>query len=120
MVADHPDGAAAILEALVERGHDVTLLTNFAPDTFALARARWPVLGKGRGVTVSGEVRLVKPDPAIYEHHARTFGLDPGATLFIDDSPKNVEAARRAGWQAVEYVGAAQLRRDLARYGIEV
>jgi 2-haloacid dehalogenase len=80
------DGSVAILERLVRAGHDVTMLTNFAADTFVEARQRYPFLNLGRGVTVSGEVGMIKPDERIYRLHAENFGLDAPATLFIDDS----------------------------------
>jgi 2-haloacid dehalogenase len=96
----------------------VTALTNWAPDTFAESTARFPILSRFRGVTVSGHVRLVKPDPAIYRHHAEAFGLTPAHTLFIDDNAANVAAARAAGWQAERFVSPDVLRADLRRYGI--
>ena len=118
MVPHAYDDTVAILERLIDEGHDVTMLTNFAADTFAEARTRFPFLNRSRGVTVSGEVRLLKPDRAIYEHHAASFDLEPAATLFIDDSEKNVEGARAAGWQAVHFRGAPALAADLARLGV--
>lgn len=111
--------AVATAEALIAAGHDVTMLTNFAPDTFEEARARFPVLTRSRGVTVSGAVGMVKPDRAIYDHHARTYALDAAATLFLDDSAANVDAARAAGWRA-EQVTEPDLRPLLSRHGIEV
>ena len=102
-----------IFEALIANGHDVTMLTNFAADTFAAAQERFPVLTRSRGVTVSGSVGLVKPDPAIFAHHAATFGLDPAATLFFDDSAPNVEAATAAGWTARLHTSPEQMRADL-------
>lgn len=118
MVPHAYDDTVAILEGLIDEGRDVTMLTNFAADTFAEARTRFPFLNRPRGVTVSGEVRLLKPDRAIYEHHAASFGLEPVATLFIDDSVKNVEGARAAGWQAVHFTDATTLAGDLARLGV--
>lgn len=118
MVSHAYDDSVAVMEALIDAGHDVTMLTNFAADTFIEARRRWPFLERPRGVTVSGEVRLVKPDRAIYDLHAGNFGLDPGATLFIDDSLANVEGARAAGWQALPFTGAETLRRDLEELGL--
>lgn len=112
--------SVAILERLIDQGHDVTMLTNFASDTFAEARQRFPFLQRPRGVTVSADVGLIKPDRAIYEHHANAFGLEPAATLFIDDSKTNVEGARAAGWQSVQFIDAATLRADLARYGFVI
>jgi len=118
MVPHAYDDSVALMERLIDAGHDVTMLTNFAADTFVEARARFPFLGRPRGVTVSGEVGLIKPERAIYERHATTFGLDPTATLFIDDSQKNVDGARAAGWQAVLFTDAAALRSDLKAVGI--
>lgn len=115
MVPHAHDDTVAVMQELIGAGRDVTMLTNFAADTFVEARASFPFLGQPRGVTVSGEVGLIKPDTAIYRLHAQTFGLAPAATLFIDDSPPNVEGAKAAGWQAVPYTDSETLKRDLAR-----
>jgi 2-haloacid dehalogenase len=120
MVSHAYDDSVEILRALIVAGHDVTMLTNFSRDTFREARKRFPFLNEGRGVTVSGEVKLIKPDPAIYRRHAEDFGLTPSATLFFDDSEKNVEAARDFGWHAELFTSAARMRDDLRRYGVLV
>lgn len=120
MVPHAYDGSVAIMEKLIAEGRDVTMLTNFASDTFREAQARFPFLTKTRGVTVSGDIGLIKPDVAIYETHAKSFGLDPASTIFIDDTLINVEGARAAGWHAVHFTDAEKLRSDLATYGIEV
>jgi len=120
MVSHAYDEVVAILRALIGRGHDVTMLTNFASDTFRQAQALYPFLAEGRGVTVSGDVRLLKPDARIYAHHAETFGLQPAATLFFDDSAHNVDGARDAGWHAELFQTPEKMQRDLARYGIAV
>ena len=118
MVPHAYDDSVAVMERLIDGGYDVTLLTNWAADTFVEARSRFPFLEKPRGITVSGEIKAIKPDRAIYEHHASTFELTPAATLFIDDSPKNVEGAKAAGWQAVLFTGAEPLEADLRRLGL--
>ncbi|MBX9452244.1 MAG: HAD-IA family hydrolase [Mesorhizobium sp.] len=78
----------------------------------------FPFLEKPRGVTVSGEVGLTKPDERIYRLHADTFGLTPATTLFIDDSAKNVEGAKGAGWNAVLFTGADRLAEDFREHGV--
>ncbi|RWL99930.1 MAG: HAD family phosphatase [Mesorhizobium sp.] len=118
MVPHAYDDSVAIMVGLIEGGHDVTLLTNFAVDTLAEARQRFDFLDRPRGVTVSGEIGLIKPDRAIYDHHIAAFGLEPSATLFIDDSQKNVDGAKAAGWQAVLFTDAKALKADLERFGI--
>ncbi|MEM7566707.1 MAG: HAD-IA family hydrolase, partial [Pseudomonadota bacterium] len=90
MVPGEVPGTFAILRALLDAGHDVTMLTNFHQDTFREAQAMYPALTETRGVTVSGEVRMLKPDRDIYDRHVETFGLDPAACLFFDDTVANV------------------------------
>jgi HAD superfamily hydrolase (TIGR01509 family) len=114
------DGTVEILEALVAQGRDVTALTNFNQDLFRLTVPAYPFLSLFRGVTVSGEARMVKPNAAIYAHHAEAFGLTPAATLFFDDSPRNIAAALTAGWNAEVFASPERMRSDLGRYGIAV
>ncbi|MEJ6781244.1 HAD family hydrolase [Aminobacter sp. Piv2-1] len=118
MVPHHYEDSVDLMEGLVAAGHDVTMLTNWASDTFREARGRFPFLETPRGVTVSGDIGLIKPDQRIYEHHVAAFGLDPKASLFIDDSQKNVDGAIAAGWQAVLFTNAKTLEADLKRLGI--
>jgi len=118
MIPHAYEDSVAIMEGFINEGRDVTMLTNFASDTFREAQQLYPFLRKPRGVTVSGDVGLIKPDTAIFERHAGDFGLAPAATLFIDDSPANVEGARSAGWQAIRFVDTETLKADLERFGL--
>ncbi|MFN7011344.1 MAG: HAD family hydrolase [Allorhizobium sp.] len=120
MVPHAYDDSVAIMKGLIDSGCDVTMLTNFAADTFQEARQIYPFLDLPRGVTVSGEIGLLKPDVAIYERHAADFDLDPAASLFIDDVLANVEGARAAGWQAVQFEGADKLKADLRQLGVAI
>lgn len=120
MVPHAYEDSVALMERLIDAGYDVTLLTNWAADTFVEARKRFPFLERPRGITVSGEIGAVKPDRPIYDRHASSFGLDPAATLFIDDSQKNVDGAIKAGWQAVLFTDAKTLEADLERLRIRL
>jgi HAD superfamily hydrolase (TIGR01509 family) len=62
---------------------------------------------------VSAAVKLVKPDPAIYEHLRERFKLDFAESVFIDDLARNVESARRAGLPAIQFQTTDQVRREL-------
>ena len=62
---------------------------------------------------MSGDERLVKPDPAIYRALLERNGLAAKDCLFIDDSPKNVDGAKAVGMDAVQFTDPATLRRDL-------
>ncbi len=120
MVTGPVEGTAAIIEALAESGRDITALTNYSAETFPKAESTYPILGRFRGITVSGRIGMMKPDLGIYRHHAETFGLTPAATLFFDDNPKNVEGARAAGWRAEVFRSPELLREDLTRYGVSL
>jgi putative hydrolase of the HAD superfamily len=54
-------------------------------------------------VVCSALVELAKPDPAIYALSAERLGLPPAACVFVDDSERNIEAARAAGMPAIFY-----------------
>lgn len=120
MITHSIDGSVDIMRRLIADGHDVTMLTNFASDTLREAWVRFPFLTESRGVTISGDIGQIKPDRAIYDHHTKAFDLDPGATLFIDDSLKNVIGAREAGWQSVQFIDPETLKADLQKLGIAV
>ena len=57
------------------------------------------------GAVVSGEERMMKPDPAIYLLLCERYGLDPAECLFVDDNADNCEGARIAGMRAVHFRG---------------
>ncbi|WP_337876821.1 HAD family phosphatase [Elioraea sp.] len=113
-------GTVAILEALHAAGVPLYALTNWSAETFPHAEAAYPFLGRFRAIVVSGRIGLVKPEAAIYRHAIARFGVDPGRTLFIDDSAANVAGAEAAGLRALRFTGPAALARDLAGLGLPV
>ena len=116
MVPHALDERVAALLRLQDDGHDVTLLTNFSSDTFRQAQEMYPFLKTGRGVTVSGDVKLIKPDPAIYDLHTKAFDLAPAATLFIDDSLPNIKSCIEFGWQGIHLSPGDDLEPHLASF----
>lgn len=90
-----------LVHALHERGVRQFYLSNMpAPYADHLEREYAFVRDFEDGL-FSGRVQLIKPDAAIFALAEQRFGLVPERTVFIDDHPKNVEAARARGWQAV-------------------
>jgi FMN phosphatase YigB (HAD superfamily) len=96
MVPGQIEETVTIVEELIEGGVDVTALTNWAADTFAEAEAKFVFLSRFRGITVSGRVGKVKPDPAINRPHPDAFGHATAQTQFIDHNPAKVQAAPAA------------------------
>jgi 2-haloacid dehalogenase len=113
MLAGEVPGTVEVLADLRAAGVPLYALTNWSAETFAITRGRFEFLTWFDGLLVSGEEGMTKPDPAIFRLLLDRFGLDPGATVFVDDSEANVAAARELGIDAVRFTGPGLLRREL-------
>lgn len=105
MVQPVIEGSVATLRALKARGIPVHALTNFGDETFDIALREFPFLRDFDRAFVSGRMRLVKPDPAIYAAVEDAIGLAGGDLLFTDDRPENIEAAAARGWRTHLFTG---------------
>jgi 2-haloacid dehalogenase len=112
------EGTVAILTELRQAGFRTYALSNWSAETFPIALARFPFLDEMDGILISGEVKLAKPDPAIFRELMARFDLTPQTTVYIDDWDRNVAAAESLGMIAVRFVDAEQLRSDLRQIGL--
>jgi len=110
----------AVLRDLKAAGVPLYGITNYSAEKFAVTRARFDFFGLFDGIVVSGEVKLVKPDPAIFLHFLDRYGLVAGDCVFIDDVAVNTAAASAVGFHAIHHRSAADLRRDLNDLGFLV
>ena len=112
-------GVPALMARLEEAGHPLYGLSNMSAEVWPETRERFPMIKLLRDVVVSGEEGLIKPDPAIYEVALERMGRpDPADVFFIDDSLKNIEAARAFGFTAHHFAGAAGLEAALLAEGL--
>ena len=107
----------AILAELKDQGTPLYALTNWSAETFPHARSRFGFLDWFRAIVVSGEVGLIKPDADIYELLLASHRLTAAETVFIDDKPENVEAARALGFHGIRFTEPESLRAALAALG---
>ncbi|RUL62604.1 HAD family phosphatase [Dyella dinghuensis] len=112
------DGSVAILAELKARGVRLLALTNWSQETFPVAQRLYPFLQWFEGIVVSGEERLVKPDPRIYQRLLERYAVDPATTLYIDDSARNVAAAEALGMHGWWFRDPAGLRERLVELGV--
>jgi putative hydrolase of the HAD superfamily len=108
------------LSALSAAGMKTAILSNMHTGMVQHARRSFQWLDSVNFVTFSAEVRLIKPDPAIYEHCLRGLDVAPADALFIDDREVNVAAARAMGIDAVQFESLPQLRNELQQAGFPV
>ncbi len=73
----------------------------------------WKITDAFDTLVVSAEVKMMKPDPAIYAYTLKQMGVQPHASVFIDDVPANIEAARTAGMQGILFTSRQQAMADL-------
>jgi putative hydrolase of the HAD superfamily len=107
-------------EQLRSSGRKVGILSNMHPDMVTHCRKSFPWIEDFDFATFSGEVRLVKPDPAIYEHTLRGLGVKASEALFLDDREVNIKAAQALGIQSIRVQSVDQLRKDLQAAGFTV
>ncbi|WP_233803589.1 HAD family hydrolase [Paraburkholderia sp. HP33-1] len=125
MVAGVLDDGVALMEKLEAADVPLFGLTNWSAETFPYAWEHYPVLRRFRDIVVSGRVKLVKPDPAIFAEMRRRVelqmpGVEPAELVFIDDNAKNAEAATALGWHGVHHTSAAQTAAKLRELGLPV
>ena len=108
------------LSALSAAGLKTAVLSNMHMGMVQHARHAFQWLDGVTFTTLSAEVWLIKPDPAIYEHCLRGLDVQAPDTLFIDDREVNVEAARDIGIHAVQFQSLAQLRSELQQSGFPI
>jgi 2-haloacid dehalogenase len=118
MAAGQIDGAVDVLAELKAASVRCLVLSNMEPATFASRLGRFPFMNWFDGYVISGLEGLAKPDPRIFQLLLRRHRLEPAATVFIDDSPVNVEAARGQGMAGVRYTSAGELRNQLRALGL--
>lgn len=112
-----PD-TTALLNQLKDVGHRMVFLSNMPATYIEHVQRQLDSLGVFERGIFSSDVRLVKPEAAVFELALRTFDCRAGDCVLLDDNAANVEAARHAGWQALQFVDAVQASRDLVGLGL--
>jgi len=111
-LASKPE-SVALLRDLHNRGIPLYCLSNMPEKSMAYLRKNRDFFDYFGGIVVSARLKIIKPDPRIYQHLIDTYHLDPAASLFIDDMQANVDGARAVGLQAIQFTTAADCRRQL-------
>jgi 2-haloacid dehalogenase len=111
-------GTVDILAKLNSHRVPLYALSNWSAETFPAALKRFEFLKWFRGVMLSGEVKLLKPDPRIFKLFLETFAIEPASAVYIDDREPNVEAAKAFGMHGILFTGAAALRTEMIGLGL--
>ncbi len=111
-------GTVDILTQLKTRGYPLYALSNWSAETHYLIRPQYEFFEWFDGIVLSGEVKLIKPDPKIYQLLLEKAGVPAEDCLFIDDSLTNIRAAQALGFGTIHFQSPEQLRAELSAQNI--
>jgi 2-haloacid dehalogenase len=118
MVLGPIHGTVEILGELRAAGVPLYALSNWSAETFPVSLRRFEFLRWFQGILLSGEVRLLKPDPRIFQLLLDNHAVDPAHTVYIDDLKPNVEAAVALGMHGILFTDPIALRHELVKVGL--
>lgn len=106
-------GTIEIAVDLKKKGYPLYLLSNFSAEKFPLMQKRYEFLQLFDDLIISGEHKLIKPDPAIFQLTLTRINQRADECLFIDDSQVNIDAAINLGFKTIQFQSPEQLKEDL-------
>jgi len=107
-----------LAQQLAQR-YRVHLLSNVGDLHWEHLTGKYAVDQIGHGALPSFVAGVMKPHAQIYAQAEQRFGLEPAATVFIDDLLANVEAARSRGWHAVQHRSYEETSGQLNALGVQ-
>ncbi len=111
-------GTVEILYRLKAAGYRIYGLTNWSAEKFHLVRHKYEIFNIFEDIIVSGEVKLLKPDPAIFHLLLQKINSPAEECLVIDDSEQNIEVAQKMGFATHLFTSPARLEIDLHLMGL--
>lgn len=118
MIGGAMDDTVEIMKELKDAGVPLYALTNWSAETFPLVRPTFDFLDWFIGIVVSGEEKMIKPDPEFYNVLFDRYDVDPADAVFIDDSKANIKTARELGVHAIHFTSPAKAREELVDVGL--
>ncbi len=109
------NGTIEILYQLKRAGHSLYGLSNWSAETYPRVRPQYDFFDLFDKIILSGEVKLVKPDPAIFNLTLKKINRVANECILIDDSEGNVNVAKRIGFATIHFKSPEQLRVELLK-----
>lgn len=112
------EGTVQILRKLKQLGYPLYGLSNWSAETFPLVKAKFKFFDLLDGIVLSGEVKMIKPDPQIFHFMTNKFKLKVQDCIFVDDSLANIKVADELGFKTIHFKSPKQLEMELTQLGI--
>jgi 2-haloacid dehalogenase len=107
-----------ILRQLKQARYALYGFSNWSAEKFYLVRPHYAFMDWFDSIVLSGEEKLNKPDPRIFEVLLKRVGRPAAECLLVDDSLKNTAVARQLGLQAIHFQSPEQLNAELQKMGV--
>ena len=106
-----------VLDLLKEK-YPLYGLTNWSAETIPIAYSRYDFFNYLEGIVVSGDEKLIKPDPKLYQVLLDRYRLKANESLFIDDNFHNIETARQMGFHTIHFTDNMDLEKVVKEMGV--
>ncbi len=111
------DYTEPFIKELKDKGYQVYLLSNYPSFVFELhIKDKYNFLPYIDGKIVSGYVKMIKPEPEIYQLLLQTYHLKAEECVFLDDKQENIEAALEMGMKGIVFHSYEQAREELKQW----
>ena len=109
-----------ILHALKAQGYPLYGLSNWPAEKFAVVRQIYPFFDWFDDLVISGEVKLIKPERAIFALLLERVGRPAQECIYIDDHEPNIVAAGKLGFQTIHFSSPGKLAEELLGMGVDL
>ena len=106
------------IKELKSKGYKVLVLSNFSKQALDANPFMQEFLDETDGGILSYRDKVIKPDRAIYELITNRYDLVPGECVFIDDTERNIIAAREFGMNGIVFKTYEQVENELQALGV--
>jgi FMN phosphatase YigB (HAD superfamily) len=106
--------------AALKKNYRLILLSNTNEIHYEFIMQKYPILRHIEEHVLSFQVGSMKPEGQIYQFAIEKAGVPAEEIFFTDDRIENVEAAKLAGLQAVQFRSEEHLKREMIKLGISL
>ena len=100
--------------------YQTAIISNALPGLMTLVTGKYPIADAFDVIVGSGDVKVAKPDPAIYRLALEQLGRQPAEAVFIDDSLPNIQGALAVGLHTIHYTRGTDIPAALAEFGVSI
>lgn len=109
------------IRAMKRAGYRVYILSNYGSWTYEKTREHaLNFLEYVDGAIFSYQVKLIKPDAAIFRALFEKYGVQADECVFLDDLPANIEGAKAVGMHGIVFTGLEDGLAELEKLGVEL